>query len=95
MARQSVHKQVSMRLSLVGGKLLEDVARLQGISKTAVVEIAIRDIAQAKGIPIPTAAAPMPDGYSEDWTEEDMRDASAASLRYINDQMTGSERPNG
>jgi hypothetical protein len=94
------NRTVSMRLSTVGGELLDELARRRGISRTALVETMLRDQAEAKGIVAPSErvarqAQPMPQGYSEEWTEEDMRDAAAMSLRHANDQFDAGERPNG
>jgi len=84
-----------MRLTPVGGALLDELSRRRGISKTALIETMLRDTAEARGIPIPsapkaTASAaydPSKDpAFSGEWTDEDMRDFTAAAMRRFDDE---------
>lgn len=52
--------QVGFRLSVTGNNLLEELAKTHGLTKTAILEIAIREKCQRDGIPVP----PLP-GYSK------------------------------
>lgn len=80
-----------MRLSDIGGQLLDDLSRQQGISKTSLVEIMLRDTARAKGVPIPDQLAlPIVEtgDYDDEWSDADLVAASSASQKYISHRLS-------
>ena len=93
----SMHKNkpIGMRISATGVLILDQLARSQGISKTAVIEITLREAARAKGITIPEEPRtsmhagydPSKDSaYSGEWTGEDMRDFTTTSMRHFDEE---------
>jgi antitoxin component of RelBE/YafQ-DinJ toxin-antitoxin module len=52
--RYAPHYAITLRLKPSVGQLLEDISRQMGITKTAAVSVALRQLAQRENIPVPT-----------------------------------------
>lgn len=80
MARQTPHKSTSMRLSPVGSALLDSFAADLGVSKTAALEVILREYAGIKGVHVAR-----PKSAEQDEAEY-RQSAFAASMKAAEDR---------